>query len=215
MEKIKIAIFEDDPEFREGLVWLLATEPRFEVVGQFPNAQKILENLASAKPQIVLLDVTMPGGVDGVAAMRLIRENSPEILVIMLTAHDEEDIIFGAIRAGASGYLLKSRAAAELRDAIFSTLDGGSPMTPQVAKKVLSFFAEPQKTQVSTPENQLSKRETEILRSLTKGFSYKMTAAEHHIAVDTVRSHLRKIYEKLQVHSMSEAVAVALTNRLV
>lgn len=217
MEKIKVAIFEDDPQFREGLVWLLATEPRFELVGKFSDAERVVEKVAAVRPQVVLMDVLMPPGRDGIAAAGLIRERFPEIQVVMLTGLEDEEVIFRAIRAGANGYLLKSRAAVELFDALTTVVEGGSPMTPRVAARVLSFCREklPAKTAAANPKPDFTTREMEVLRSLTQGNSYKMIAAEHHIALDTVRNHLRKIYEKLQVHSMSEAVAKALNERLV
>lgn len=212
MLKIPIAIFEDDPQFREGLSWLLATEPRFVLTGRFAGAENLLEDLRAVQPQIVLMDVMMPPGPNGLEALLQIRQAFPEIQVIMLTGNEDEEVIFGAIRGGASGYLLKEKAASELIEAIFSVAEGGSPMTPRVAKKVLAFFQVPPK---SIEPTNLTPRETEILRSLTKGHSHKMIAAELHIAIDTVRNHLRKIYEKLQVHSMTEAVAKALGDRLI
>ncbi|MBL4586861.1 MAG: response regulator transcription factor, partial [Flavobacteriales bacterium] len=151
--------------------------------------------------------------VNGIQGLKIIKQYRPETHVIMLTVFDQNEHVFDAMCAGANGYLLKKSPPAEIINAIDEVMTGGAPMTPAIAKKVLSFFA--QQNNVPKQENALTPKETEVLKLLVDGFSYKMIAAELEISIDTVRSHIKNIYRKLQVNSMTEAVAKAIRQRLV
>jgi DNA-binding NarL/FixJ family response regulator len=215
MEKVPVIIYEDEAPYREGLCWLLAADPQIEVKGAFSNADNILEDVKTHKPKIILTDLNMPPGINGIEAIRLIRENGLDTLVVVLTAFEDDETIFDAIQVGANGYLVKSNAANDLIDSLMMVLEGGAPMSPRVAARVLNFVKNQPSNRQPAYVIQLTIREKEILKSLTEGNSHKMIAAEYDIALLTVRNHLRHIYEKLRVHSATEAVAIALKYRLV
>lgn len=213
MEPItRIAIFEDNPHLREGMSFLLRATEGFELVGAYPDTYDLPERLRHSCPDVVLMDIDLPGP-GGIEATRIIRELQPGVQIVILTVFEEEEKIFQAIRNGAAGYLLKAASPAEIVDAILDARAGGSPLTASVARKVLQFFQ--QSTIPATKDYQLSARELDILRALMKGYSYKMVADELHISIDTVRSHIRHIYEKLQVNSKSEAILKAMREGIV
>jgi DNA-binding NarL/FixJ family response regulator len=215
MEKQQILIYEDDKQYREGLVWLIASDIRLEVVGVFPNADNIKSDVTALKPDIVLVDLHMPPGITGIEAIRQVRQNGSSLPILVLTGLDDEDIVIDAIQVGANGYIVKTRPIKELLEAIFIVLEGGAPMSPNVAVKVLDFIkTNHNKNKIDLVVN-LTKRENEILYYLTQGKSHKMIASILNIEVITVRNHLRHIYEKLQVHSATEAVSIALKHGLV
>ena len=167
------------------------------------------------QPDVVLMDIDMPGmnGIDGVKNIRSVR---PETHIIMLTVFDDNQRVFDAICAGATGYLLKRTPDEKIIDAIRDVQTGGAPMTSRIAKQVLQLFSVQQNSQQqSTIDYQLTKRETETLSWLVKGYSYKMIAENMEVSIDTVRAHIKKIYEKLHVHSMNEAVAKAIRQKIV
>jgi len=164
------------------------------------------------KPDVVLMDIDLPG-INGIEAVSIVKSVSPSTQVIMLTVFDNEEKIFQAIRNGASGYLLKNSSPTEIVDSIFDVYRGGSPMTASVARKVLQYFQHQPKAQ--KPDYNLSEREQEILKGLVNGYSYKLIANEYFISIDTVRSHIRHIYDKLQVNSKTEAVLKAINEGLV
>lgn len=209
---IRVAIVEDNRELREGLVQLLRATPDCVVAGAFSSCDRLIEQLRPAPPHVVLMDIGLPG-LSGIEGARLIKGAFPEIEVLMLTVYEDERRIFDALRAGASGYLLKKARPEQILDAIRDIHAGGAPMTATVARRVLQLFQE----QAPAPADgtPLSPREDDILRGLVRGLSYKMIADQYNISIDTVRSHIKHIYEKLHVHSRSEAVAKALRNRLV
>jgi DNA-binding NarL/FixJ family response regulator len=215
MKKISISIYEDDSHYQEGLKWLLATDDRFEVVGMHSIANNILADLERLIPDIIVIDLHMPPGISGIEAIRIIRQSGYKIPALVLTGLDDDDSIIDAIQVGANGYLVKTKAGGELIDAIFMVLNGGAPMSPNIATKVLAFIQEKSKKRQPEFEANLTKREKEILQSLTQGNSHKMIAASLNIEILTVRNHLRHIYEKLRVHSGTEAVAIALKYGLV
>jgi DNA-binding NarL/FixJ family response regulator len=205
---VRVAIFEDNAMLRESLYQLINGTVGLSCVGAFANCDNIIFNLKKAAPDVVLMDIKMPG-MDGVEAVKIIKENFPGIRIIMQTVVEDDDKIFASICHGASGYLLKNTAPARLLQAVVEVNEGGAPMTPIIAQKVLEKFR--RQSPVSSKElNDLSEREKEILECLVEGMSYKMISNKCKISIDTVRFHIRNIYEKLHVSSKSEAVAKAL-----
>jgi DNA-binding NarL/FixJ family response regulator len=210
---IKVAIFEDNRSLREGLATMIGGMPGFECSGAFPNCNNFLKNVAQAKPDVILMDIEMPG-LNGIEAVALIKESHPAIKVLMQTIFDDDDKIFQSICAGAEGYILKHTPPAEIMNAIKDIYEGGSPMTPSVANRVLKMV----KHRPESKDNvsfELSAREKEILACLVKGMSYKMVADQCFISVETVNVHIKNIYRKLKVHSKSEAVVKAITGRII
>ncbi len=209
---VKVLIYDDNEALRLSMEALIREQPGFEMLASMPNAETIANDLQLLKPDVILMDIDMPV-VNGVQAVRNIRAIDKEIPVIMLTVFDDNENIFNAICAGASGYILKRYATEEIPAAIRDVLTGGAPMTGSVARKVLQMV--PQAKSAEQEKSDLSKKEIEILQLLVKGYSYKMIAAEIGISIDTVRFHIKKIYEKLHVHSATEAVSKAIKDRLV
>ncbi len=209
---VKVLIYDDNEALRLSMEALIREQPDFEMLASMPNAETIEADLQQLKPDVVLMDIDMPV-VNGVQAVRNIRALDKEIPVIMLTVFEDNENIFNAICAGASGYILKRYATEEIPLAIRDVLTGGAPMTGSVARKVLQMV--PQAKSSDQEKSDLSKKEIEILQLLIKGYSYKMIAAEIGISIDTVRFHIKKIYDKLHVHSATEAVSKAIRDRLV
>ncbi|MBX7242268.1 MAG: response regulator transcription factor [Bacteroidia bacterium] len=213
MKKIHIVIFDDNFERRESLTFLLETYEDFQVAGSYEDCRNVIKVLEETRPDVILMDIEMPE-VNGIEAVKLIREKDKEVKIIMQTVFEDDEKVFDAMLAGASGYLLKKTNAEKIVEAIRDVMDGGSPMTPVVARKILERMREQQKP-VSGEELLLSDREKEILQYLVQGLSYKMIADKCFISYHTVNSHIKKIYEKIQVHSQSEAVVKALKNKWV
>lgn len=209
---IKILLYDDNEALRASMEALITEEPDFELLVAMSNAETIEEDIQELKPDVILMDIDMPG-INGVQAVRMIRKTNQQLPVIMLTVFDDNENIFKAICAGASGYILKRYAIEEIPSAIRNVLTGGAPMTGTVAKKVLQMV--PQAKTNDEEKNDLSKRETEILQFLVNGFSYKMIASKLEISIDTVRFHIKKIYDKLHVHSATEAVSKAIKDKLI
>ncbi len=184
-----------------------------ECVGVYNDCRDILHHLQLAMPDVVLMDINMQH-VDGVAGVVAIRAVYPKLKILMQTVFEDDEKIFAAICAGADGYLLKQTSPTKLIDAITEVMEGGAPMTPSVAKKVLQFFSKAKVTPANDPFS-LTKRELEILSYLVKGYSYKMIADECSITFPTVNTHISKIYEKLKVNSATGAVAIALREGLI
>ena len=211
--KINVVIFEDNSLLRESLYQLINGTEGLNCVGAFGNCDDIIFNLKKTMPQVVLMDIQMPG-MNGIEGVKMIKKYFPEIKIIMQTVVEDDDKIFASICSGASGYLLKNTTPARLLQAIVEVNEGGAPMTPSIAQKVLEKFR--RQSPSSTNElNQLSDREKEILECLVQGMSYKMIAAACKISTDTVRYHIRNIYDKLHVHSKSEAVIKAMKGKVV
>ena len=206
-------VYDDSDVIRESLRTLLFEEPDFEVIAMLPNAETVETDVSELKPHVVLMDIDMPG-VNGVEAVKRIRKLYPDLPIIMLTVFDDNENIFKAIYAGASGYILKRYVTAEIVAAIHNVLSGGAPMTGTVAKKVLQML--PIAANQEEEEKQLlTIKEKDILQLLVKGYSYKMIASEINISIDTVRFHIKKIYDKLHVHSSTGAVSKAIKEKIV
>ena len=212
---LRIAIFDDNKNIRESIMLLLKTVPGFEVVGSFPHVLDCVEDIRESKPDIVLMDIEMPG-MSGIEAVKTIKKEFPHIQVLMQTVFEDDDRVFDSICAGASGYILKNHLNTKLVDAIKELQFGGSPMSPSIARKVLNKLQQtPQLKPEAAPDYQLTPREKEVLSCIVNGLSYKMIADQLHISYETVRSHVKKIYEKLHVASLTEVVAKAINQRIV
>ena len=206
-QPIRVALVEDQHVTREGLSLLIGGSPGFEICGQFDSMEEALTRIRENPPDVLLADIGLPG-MSGIEGVRRIHEWLPQLPILMLTVHGDSDSVFSAVCAGACGYLLKETPPARLLESIRELYDGGAPMSPGIARKVVLMF---QKTATpKTAEMQLSVRQVEILRMLAEGHSYKACAVALDVGIDTVRSHVRKIYERLHVHSRSEAVWKAL-----
>lgn len=210
---IKVAIFEDNRSLREGLAVMIGGTPGFDCVGAFPNCNNLLRNISQANPDVVLMDIEMPG-INGIEAVAMIKEEYPDMKILMETIFDDDEKIFNSICAGAEGYILKHTSPAEIMEAIKEIHEGGSPMTPSIANRVLKMVKLRPETG-SKETFDLTDREKEILMCLVKGMSYKMVADACFISIETVNVHIKNIYRKLQVHSKSEAVAKAIKGKIV
>jgi DNA-binding NarL/FixJ family response regulator len=209
---IKLMLFEDNAALREGLSILFNGTEGFTVVGAFPNCRQVIEQIEKCQPDVVLMDIDMPG-VGGLAGLQLIKSTHPTVKVVMLTVFDTNENVLEAMKLGADGYLLKKTPPIKLLEAIQDVFNGGAPMTSSVARQVLELFA--RKPATKPDENyQLSEREKEVLHCLVNGYSYKMVASQLFISLETVRSHVKKIYEKMHVNSKTEAVAKALKENM-
>lgn len=202
-EAIRVAIVEDLPEIRKGLAALIGGSPGFACIGEFADGVEALKHIPGLLPDIVLMDIDMPR-MNGVDCIRQLKAQVPSLQIMMLTVFEDDEKIFQSLSAGANGYLLKKTAPAKLLESIQELHSGGSPMSSQIARKVIGAFQQLGESQKET-EN-LSPREQEILSHLAKGFRYREIADELFISVETVRTHLRNIYKKLQVRSRTEAV---------
>jgi DNA-binding NarL/FixJ family response regulator len=200
---IRVAIVEDLHDIRRGLSALIGGSPGFKCVGEYADGEEAVAAIPSVKPDIVLMDIDMPR-MNGIECIKQLKVNLPELQIMMLTVFEDDEKIFQALLAGANGYLLKKTPPAKLLEAIQELHSGGSPMSSQIARKVVGAFQKMGESKKET-EN-LSVREHEILSYLAKGFRYKEIAGELFISVETVRTHLRNIYEKLHVRSGTEAV---------
>jgi len=209
---VQILVYDDNSALRESLKALVDDGSGFAISAMFDNADTVESDIAELKPDVILMDIDMPG-TNGVEAVKLIRRKYPAIPVIMLTVFDDNGNIFNAICAGASGYILKQHLSNELISAIKNVMSGGAPMTGSVAKKVLQMI--PAGGGQDKEQIHLTEREREILKSLVSGFSYKMIAAQLNLTLDGVRFHIKKVYEKLHVHSATEAVSKAIKDKLV
>jgi DNA-binding NarL/FixJ family response regulator len=211
-DKITVVYYEDNSSLREGISFLIQSAPGLELLATFSNCDTVKTDMQEMKPDVVLMDIDLPG-INGIEAAGIVKAACPKTQVMMLTVFDNEEKIFQAIRNGASGYLLKNTSPTEIIESIFDVYRGGSPMTANVARKVLQYFQHQPKTQKM--DYNLSDREQEILKGLVSGFSYKLIANEYFISIDTVRSHIRHIYDKLHVNSKTEAVLKAINEGLV
>jgi DNA-binding NarL/FixJ family response regulator len=213
---LRIAIFDDNKNIRESITLLLQTEPEFEVVGSFSHVLDCVEDVKECKPDIVLMDIEMPG-MSGIQAVHQLKKELPHIQMLMQTVFEDDDRVFDSICAGASGYILKNHLNTKLIESIRELQFGGSPMSPSIARKVLNIMQSVSSVikPEEAPDYHLTLREKEVLSCLVNGLSYKMIASDLNISYETVRSHVKKIYEKLHVASLTEVVAKAINQRLV
>ena len=209
---IQVAIIEDDSGMREGLAILIDDAEGYRCVGSYGSVEAALPSIAGERPDVLLLDINLPG-MPGSQGARVLREKLPSVQILMLTVYSEQELIFESICNGACGYLLKKTPPARLLEAIRELHEGGAPMSPEIARKVVTLFRK-----TSSPqglEQGLTAHELRLLKLLAEGYSYLALAEHFHISVNTVRNYIRSIYEKLHVHSKSEAVGKALRNRLI
>jgi DNA-binding NarL/FixJ family response regulator len=211
--EIKVAVFDDNKTRRNGLQLLIDATEEMKCVGAFEDCSDVIRNIDAANPDVVLMDIDMPN-VNGIEGVKLIRENNSDIKILMQTVFEEDEKIFASICAGADGYILKKASPAKLIESIIDVMQGGAPMTPTIARQVLKLFGQQNSKNKKNSFN-LTERELEILSLLVQGLSYKMIAEQCHISYPTVNTHIKHIYEKLQVHSVVEAVTKAIENKIV
>lgn len=209
---LRIVIIEDLREVREGLTMLINGTPGFACASSYRTMEDALRSIGDDHPDVILTDIGLPG-MSGIEGIPHLRERYPEVPILTLTVYDNDDEIFSALCAGASGYLLKNTPPARLLESLSETVDGGAPMSPEVARRVVKLFRE-----FRPPErapSQLTPQEIELLKLLVEGHHYKTAAHQLGITTNTVSFHLKNIYQKLQVHSKTEAVAKALREHLI
>lgn len=224
---LKLAIYEDNHSLRETLVGFLGMYDRYEIVGNYPNGNDAILNTKNFPPDIAVVDIDMPG-TNGIVCTQKIKETRPETQILIHTVFEDDNNLFEALCAGANGYILKSSTPEQLLQAITDLENGGAPMSPIIAKKVIQVFSNPKsltEKQLGNAQNEvkhsgmeqyaLTVREKDILELLVKGFSYKMIAKECEIGIETVKTHLKNIYSKLQVNCGTEAVAKAIQNQII
>lgn len=211
---IRVSVFEDNKHLRETFKLLLNNADGFTCTGAYPDCNTLIADLEVAPCDIVLMDIEMPG-MKGIEATKIIKAHFPEINILIQTVFFEDDYIFNAICAGASGYILKSTAPDGYLEAIRDVHTGGSPMTPGIARRVIELFKQNLQPAPTAKDYSLTAQEKKVLQLLVAGKSYKMIAAELLVAFDTVKSHVTKIYAKLHVHSGTEAVSLALRDKIV
>lgn len=209
---IKVAIIEDRRDIREGLAVLINGTEGYRCTGVFPSMEAALENIDRDLPNVALVDIGLPG-MSGIEGMRLLKDRHGDLLMLMLTVYNDDERIFDALCAGACGYLLKNTPPARLLASLEEVVMGGSPMSPEIARRVVTLFRNIRPPEKS--EYQLTPHETRLLKLLVDGHNYKTAAKELGVSVNTISFHMRRIYDKLQVHSKSEAVSKALRNRLI
>jgi DNA-binding NarL/FixJ family response regulator len=208
---IRLLLFEDNPDFIDSMTELIGNANGMEIVGVYNNCKNAVKNVAYHQPDMILMDIDMPIE-NGLQGLRSIRASGNDVNILMLTVFDDNDRVFKAVCNGASGYLLKSTPPEKIIEAIREAHTGGAPMTPSIAKQVLKLFSQP--FQKSEDLQTLTSREHDVLSCLVRGYSYKMAAAELEVSIETLRFHIKNIYNKLHVNSKSEAVAKAIQNKL-
>lgn len=201
--EIKVAIVEDNDGIRESLSILISGSPGFQCIAVFKNSEDAIEKIPTLNVDVILMDINLPN-MSGIECTRILKEKNPNIQIIMQTVYENSEMIFESLKAGATGYLLKRTTPVKLLEAVEEAYKGGSPMSSQIARMVVESFQIKPKGEKNLPI--LTDREGEILLHLSKGYRYKEIADKLIISIDTVRSHIRNIYEKLQVRSRTEAV---------
>ena len=209
---IRVAIVEDQRDIREGLTTLINGTDGYRCTGAYRSMEEGLEGIRRNMPDIALCDIGLPG-MSGIEGIRILKERHPQLQLMMLTVYDDDDRIFDALCAGACGYLLKRTSPKRLLESLSEAASGGAPMSPEVASRVIKLFRD-----IRPPEKadyELTPHETRLLKLLVQGHNYTTAAEELGVSYNTVKFHMRRIYEKLQVHSKSEAVAKALRDRII
>ncbi|MCB0283600.1 MAG: response regulator transcription factor [Calditrichae bacterium] len=204
---INVSIVEDDELIRDGISTLLSHRQEFNLLGSFGRCEDLLDTLEEITPDIILMDIDLPG-ISGIEGIKLVKEKFPAIDILVLTVHENDDMVFEALCAGACGYLTKNIDSGRLLESIRDVHNGGSPMSTNIARMVVKSF---QRNQHSP----LTGRETEVLNLLSRGKSYKMIADDIFIDKETVRTHIKNIYRKLEVHSKADAIEKALKQKLI
>ncbi|MBL7928743.1 MAG: response regulator transcription factor [Bacteroidia bacterium] len=205
---IKVVLTEDNADLREGMsIIFKENSNEFELIGVFPDAESALKKIPSLKPDVALMDINLPG-MSGIECVKKLKQTMPELDVIMLTVFADDKTVFDSLCAGACGYITKNASPSEILDAIREVKKGGAPMSARIARMVVKSFQ-------PMENSELTDREKEVLAELCKGKSYKMVADALFISHDTVRHHIKNIYKKLQVHSVSEAILIAMKRRMV
>ena len=212
---VRVTLFDDNKKVLDSLSVLVDGSSGFILAGAYADCQNLEHKIKTSKPDVILMDIQMPG-IDGISAVKELKKFAPGINVLMQTAFEDEDKIFDAICAGASGYILKNTTPSRIMECVMEVYQGGSPMSPSVARKVLKLLQSGNMNTNAVEENNynLTVREKQILGCLVNGMSYKMIGDNCNITYETVRSHMKNIYEKLHVASMTEAVAKAINQRL-
>jgi DNA-binding NarL/FixJ family response regulator len=213
MNTIKVAIFEDNNGLRNMLYQLVNGSEGFECSGAYPDCSNLLKIIEKTKPDVVMMDIGLPG-MNGIEAIKILKNKFSNLNILVQTIFDDNEKIFQAICAGASGYILKNTSPSRILQCLIETYNGGAPISPSVATKVLKMVQSPA-DKIKNHSFNLSEREKEVLQYLVRGMSYKLIADHCFLSIDTVRSHIKNIYEKLHVHSKSEAVAKALQKNIV
>ena len=209
--EIAIVVFDDNKDWRDSLKMLINSKEGMLCTGVFEDCNNVVDNIKDSNPDVILMDIDMPG-INGIGAVKIIRHHFPKVHIIMQTVFEDNEKIFAAIMAGADGYILKKTQPSKLIEGIKEVVEGGAPMTASVAKQVLKLF---QNQPPKPDEYKLTDREKEILALLVKGMSYKMIASSCNVTYFTVNMHIKNIYEKLHVHSATEAVSKAIQNKIV
>jgi DNA-binding NarL/FixJ family response regulator len=209
---IKVAVIEDRREIREGLKMLINGTDSYRCTGSFRSMEEALTKIGADLPDVTLVDIGLPG-MNGIEGIRILKERYPDLILLMLTVYDDDERIFDALCAGACGYLLKRTPPARLLEYLKEAVSGGAPISPEIARRVVALFRE-----LRPPDHtdyQLTPHEERLLKLLVEGHNYTTAATKLKVSVNTVKTHMRHVYEKLQVHSKSEAVAKALRNRII
>lgn len=202
-KEISVALFEDNYLLRDSYYQLINGSPGFSCTGAFDNASDLLYKIKKSNPDVILMDIDMPG-INGIEAVSIIKQHFPGVNIIMQTVFEDDEKIFRAIQSGANGYILKKTPPAKILEAISEVFEGGAPMTPSIAAKTLRLFRSGIKPVINNKEADLTERQQQILECIVKGMSYKLIAEKLFISLDTVRYHVKNIYETLQVHSRYE-----------
>ena len=206
--KKRVLIIEDDPEIRSSFAMIVDSSQKFTVVNSYSNCEDAIKHINSDKPDIVLIDVELPGGMNGIKGTKIIKDKSPHSDIIMVTVYEDSEMVYEALKSGASGYITKSANYMELLSALEEITKGGAPMSSKIARMVIDNFH-------LNPNSPLTKRETEILQLISEGKTYTQISEELFISKETSKTHIKNIYSKLQVRSKSEAIAKANQDKLI
>lgn len=206
--KKRVLIVEDDPEIRSSFTMIVDSSQKFTVVNAYSSCEDAIKHLQADKPDIVLMDVELPGGMNGIKGTKIIKEKSPNADIIMVTVYEDSEMVYEALKSGASGYITKSANYMELLSALEEITRGGAPMSSKIARMVIDNFH-------LNPNTPLTKRETEILQLISEGKTYTQISEELFISKETSKTHIKNIYSKLQVRSKSEAIARANQDKLI